>query len=161
MTALVQLPLLMPPLPPPIGPGLRLQCLTGAVPTAYGRPVVELVSVGPVRISVQVLGEPNMIRRIPPRLLEIFLPPLQVWHGYHPVCIRGRVADCGYHPRVQLAPGWAWITWTLAEHLRGDLDPALDLAPGQCLPDPADVHPDDLAALARLRIAPTREGTRL
>lgn len=147
-----------PPLPPPIAPGLRLQCLPGALPAAYGYPVAELVSVGTTRVAVRVLGEPAAVRRIPPRLLAVFLPPLQVWHGYKPACIRTRHAG-GYSEAVP-APGWAWIGWTLAEHLRGDLDPAVDLAPGERLPDPADVHPDDLGALALLRTAPPAERNR-
>lgn len=152
MTGSEQLPLLMPPLPPPIAPGLRVHCLPGAVPAAYGFPVAEVVSVGPTRVAARILGEPDKIRRIDPRHLEVFLPPLTVWHGYRPTCIRshGRHGDWR---QLTPAPGWAWITWTLAEHLRGDLDPGLDLAPGEQLPDATDVHPDDLAEFHRLRIA--------
>lgn len=156
MTVAEQLPLLMPPLPPPIGPGLRVQCRHGAVPASYGFPVAEVVAVGPVKVAVRILGEPHTVRRIDPRLLEVFMAPLTVWHGYRPACIRGCRDRHGDWRQVTPAPGWAWITWTLAEHLRGDLNPALDLAPGEHLPDPGDVHPDDLDAFRTLRVAPVK-----
>jgi hypothetical protein len=113
-----------------VGPGTRVQCDLGALPrNERGSGVV--VSLGRTTSRVQL--HDGRIRRIPNTVLRLddhhVIP--QQWATTLPQPIRA--AELPFYPRASnprtygWLPAYAWIGWSLAEHLayaRGERAPA-------------------------------------
>ena|GEM_PF-861234 len=93
-----------------VAPGIRVQCRPGALPASYGQPLADVLAIGLKASRIRVCGEQRE-RRVPNTLLE---------PDYRRVATeeaRGRGERLTNPWTWQWLPRWAWLNWTIADHL--------------------------------------------